>query len=57
MDDEYYLNSTKSKQTLSEYIHKYNDDRSHVSKSMIGFTPTQKYLVLQQKSVTIGFFV
>lgn len=53
VDDEYYLNATKPWQTLQEYVQWYNYERPHLGRGMLGLTPMQKYLVLEQKSVTL----
>lgn len=53
IDDEYYLNSTKPWNSLSQYINWYNFHRPHLGKNMMGITPYQKYLNLANKSVTL----
>ena len=55
VDDEYYLNSTKPWKSLTEYLFWYNYERPHLGAGMNGLTPWQKYLNLQQKSVTLEY--
>jgi transposase len=43
IDDEYYLNSDKPWNNLSQYVHWYNYDRYHGGKNMDGLKPIQKY--------------
>jgi len=54
VDDEYYLNSTKPFNSIAEYFKWYNFERPHVGQEMNGLTSYEKYLILQQKSVTFA---
>lgn len=43
IDQEYYLNPTRSWKTLQEYLHFYNHERIHLGKYLNGMIPIEKY--------------
>lgn len=51
IDDEYYLNSSRPWNTISQYTNWYNHERPHEGKGMNGLTPYQKYLSLAKVKV------
>jgi len=43
IDQEYYLNLTRSWKTLTEYLHWYNYERIHLGKYLNGMIPVEKF--------------
>jgi len=43
IDQEFYLNPLRPWQTLSEYLHWYNEERIHLGKYLKGLTPREKF--------------
>ena len=49
IDQEYYLNPTRTWKTLEEYLHWYNYDRIHLGKYLNGMIPIEKWQNYQLK--------
>ena len=43
IDQEYYLNPTRTWKTLEEYLHFYNYERIHLGKYLNGMIPIEKF--------------